>query len=201
VLLSRIAEDQGRYDEAIAELGRVDDPSMRYAAHMRQATLRARQGRIDDALALVDAAGPQDDEERTLGVLTKAQILRDADRLDQAIALLAKADQALPDTVEIKYELAMLYERKGQIDLLEKLLRQVIALDPEHAHAYNALGYTLADRNQRLPEALDLITQALELSPDDPFILDSMGWVKFRMGDLPAAAEYLKRSYAKRPEP
>ncbi|OZI71698.1 tetratricopeptide repeat protein [Bordetella genomosp. 12] len=201
VLLSRIAEDQGQYDEAIAELGRIDDPSMRYGAHMRQATLRARQGRIDEALALVDAAGPQDDEERTLGVLTKAQILRDADRIDQAAALLIKADQAMPDTVEIKYELAMLQERRGQIDQLEKLLRQVIALDPEHAHAYNALGYTLADRKQRLPEALDLITQALELSPDDPFILDSMGWVKFRIGDLPAAAEYLKRSYAKRPEP
>lgn len=106
----------------------------------------------------------------------------------------------MPDTVEIKYELAMLYERNGQVDQLEKLLRQVIALDPEHAHAYNALGYTLADRNQRLPEALDLITQALELAPNDPFILDSMGWVKFRMGDLPAAAEYLKRAYKQRPE-
>lgn len=131
VLLSRIAEDQGRYDEAIRELGRIDDPAMRYSAHMRQATLRARQGRIDQ---------------------------------------------------------------------LERLLREVIALDPDHAHAYNALGYTLADRNQRLPEALDLITQALELSPEDPFILDSMGWVKFRMGEPSAAIEYLKRAYALRPE-
>ncbi|CAJ48139.1 conserved hypothetical protein, partial [Bordetella avium 197N] len=201
VLLARIAEDQGRYDEAIAELERVDDPSMRYAAHMRQAALRARQGRIEDALALVDAAGALDDEEQTLGVLTKAQILRDAGQVDKAAALLAKADKDLPDTVEIKYELAMLSERQGKVAQLEKLLRQVIALDPEHAHAYNALGYTLADRNQRLPEALDLITQALELSPNDPFILDSMGWVKFRMGDLPAAAEYLQRAYALRPEP
>ncbi|AZY48097.1 hypothetical protein C0J09_02315 [Bordetella avium] len=201
VLLARIAEDQGRYDEAIAGLERVDDPSMRYAAHMRQAALRARQGRIEDALALVDAAGALDDEEQTLGVLTKAQILRDAGQVDKAAALLAKADKDLPDTVEIKYELAMLSERQGKVDQLEKLLRQVIALDPEHAHAYNALGYTLADRNQRLPEALDLITQALELSPNDPFILDSMGWVKFRMGDLPAAAEYLQRAYALRPEP
>ncbi|HYG41335.1 MAG TPA: tetratricopeptide repeat protein, partial [Bordetella sp.] len=77
----------------------------------------------------------------------------------------------------------------------------VIALDPDHAHAYNALGYTLADRKQRLPEALDLITQALELLPDDPFILDSMGWVKFRMGENQAAADYLSRAYAQRPEP
>lgn len=200
VLLARIAEDQGRYDEAIAELGRIDDPTLRYSVRMRQAALRAKSGRVDDALAMIDSAGPQDEEERALGALTKAQILRDADRIGQAVAALEAADQALPDTVEIKYELAMLYERQNRLADLERMLRQVIALDPDHAHAYNALGYTLADHNQRLPEALDLITQALELSPNDPFILDSMGWVKFRMGDNIAAADYLRRAYSVRPE-
>lgn len=200
VLLARIAEDQGRYDEAINELGRIEDPTLRFSVRMRQAALRAKEGRVDDALAMIDAAGPQDEEERTQGVLTKAQILRDADRVGQAVAVLEAADRDLPDTVEIKYELAMLYERQDRVADLERLLRQVIALDPDHAHAYNALGYTLADRNQRLPEALDLITQALELAPNDPFILDSMGWVKFRMGDQAAAAEYLRRAYSTRPE-
>jgi tetratricopeptide (TPR) repeat protein len=200
VLLARIAEDQGHYDDAIAELGRIDDPTLRYSVRMRQAALRAKSGRIDDALAMIDAAGPQDEEERTLGVLTKAQILRDADRVQQAVSVLEAADQALPDTVEIKYELAMLYERQNRLADLERMLRQVIALDPDHAHAYNALGYTLADHNQRLPEALDLITQALELAPNDPFILDSMGWVKYRMGDSAAAADYLRRAYSVRPE-
>ncbi|MGV2864867.1 tetratricopeptide repeat protein [Achromobacter sp. AGC39] len=200
VLLSRIAEDQGNYDEAIRELGRIDDPTLRYSVQMRQAALRAKSGRVDDALAMIDAAGPQDEEERTLGVLTKAQILRDADRVPQAVSTLEAADQALPDTVEIKYELAMLYERQNRLADLERMLRQVIALDPDHAHAYNALGYTLADHNQRLPEALDLITQALELSPNDPFILDSMGWVKYRMGESESAAQYLRRAYSVRPE-
>ncbi|MCS3507249.1 tetratricopeptide (TPR) repeat protein [Achromobacter sp. JUb104] len=200
VLLSRIAEDQGNYDEAINELGRIDDPTLRYSVRMRQAALRAKSGRVDDALAMIDAAGPQDEEERTLGVLTKAQILRDANRVPQAISTLEAADEALPDTVEIKYELAMLYERQNRLDELERKLRQVIALDPDHAHAYNALGYTLADHNKRLPEALDLITQALELSPNDPFILDSMGWVKYRMGESESAAEYLRRAYSVRPE-
>ncbi|ARP85217.1 hypothetical protein CAL13_02535 [Bordetella genomosp. 9] len=201
ILLARIAEDQGRYNEAIAELGRIDDPAMRFQARMRQATLRAKQGQVDAALDMVDQAQPQDEEERVLGVLTKAQILRDAGRTDQAVALLAGADKALPDTVEIKYELAMLYERQDKIADLERLLRQVIALDPDHAHAYNALGYTLADHNIRLREALELITQALDLSPDDPYILDSMGWVKYRMGDNEAALTYLQRAYSRRPEP
>lgn len=200
VLLARIAEDQGRIDDAIAELSRIQDPTVRYSVHMRQAALRARQGRIDDALAMVDAAGAQDDDERVQAVLAKAQILRDADRLDQAIALLQAADSDMPDTVEIKYELAMLNERRGRIDELERLLRQVIALDPEHAHAYNALGYTLADRNERLPEAQQLIERALRLSPDDPFILDSMGWVQYRLGQTDSAVQYLTRAYAQRPE-
>jgi tetratricopeptide (TPR) repeat protein len=201
ILLARIAEDQGRYNDAIAELGRIDDPTMRFQARLRQATLRAKQGNVDAALVMVDQAQPQDEEERVLGVLTKAQILRDAGRTDQAVALLAGADKALPDTVEIKYELAMLYERQEKIADLERLLRQVIALDPDHAHAYNALGYTLADHNMRLPEALELITQALDLAPDDPYIQDSMGWVKYRMGDNEAALTFLQRAYSRRPEP
>jgi tetratricopeptide (TPR) repeat protein len=201
VLLSRIAEDQGRYGDAIAELGKIDDPAVRYQARMRQATLRAKQGDVDAAVKMVDQAQPQDEEERVLGVLTKAQILRDANRTDQAVALLSGADKAIPDTVEIKYELAMLYERQDRIADLERLLRQVIALDPDHAHAYNALGYTLADHNMRLPEALELITQALDLAPDDPYIMDSMGWVKYRMGDNDAALTFLQRAYSRRPEP
>ena len=128
VLLSRIAEDQGRYDEAINELGRIEDPTLRYSVRMRRA-LRAKEGRVDDALSMIDAAGPQDEEERTQGVLTKAQILRDADRVGQAVAVLEAADRDLPDTVEIKYELAMLYERQDRVADLERLLRQVIALD------------------------------------------------------------------------
>lgn len=200
VLLSRIAEDQGRLDEAIAELGRIDDPGVRFQARMRQATLRAKQGNLDAALAMVDQANTQDEEERILGVLTKAQILREAGRTAQAVALLKEADESMPDTVEFKYELAMLYERENRMADVERLLRQVIRLDPEHAHAYNALGYSFADRNIRLPEALEFVTQALELAPDDPFILDSMGWVKFRMGDNAAAINYLKQAYARRPE-
>lgn len=201
VMLSRIAEEQGRYDEAIAQLARIDDPTMQYSTLMRQATLRAKQGQIDAALGMIDQANAQDDEERMVGVLSKAQILRDAQRLPQAVSVLEDADRAMPDVFEIKYELAMLYERQGKMGAMERLLRQAIKLEPDNPHAYNALGYTFADMNTRLPDAQDLITQALELAPDDPFILDSMGWVKFRMKDYPAAVEYLQRAFIQKPSP
>jgi len=200
LMLSRIAEEEGRLDDAIALLGRIEDPVARHSARMRQAVLRARQGQVDEALAMISGAGAQDDEETILGLLTTAQILRDAGRLDEAVSVLAKADADYPDTTEIKYELAMLQERRGEVDAMERLLREIIALDPGHAHAYNALGYTLADRNERLPEALSLITRALSLMPGDPFILDSMGWVQFRLGENDKAIDYLRQAYAQRPE-
>ncbi len=200
MLLARVAEDQGRLDDAVSVLARIEEPSARYAARLRQAVLRARQGRVDESLAMIDSANPQEDEEITLGALTAAQVLRDAGRLDEAIVRLKAADKEVPDSAEIKYELAMLYERQNKMTEAEKLLREVIELDPGHAHSYNALGYAMADRNQRLQEALKLITRALEISPDDPFIMDSMGWVKFRLGDNAAAVDYLQRAYSKRPE-
>lgn len=199
-LLSRIAEEQGQLDEAVNLLAKIEDPSMRYTSRIRQAIIRAKQNRVQEALALIDSANAQTDEEIMMGASAGAQILRDANRLSDAIKRMQALDQRMPDSVNVKYELAMLHERADQMREAERLLRQVIALDPGHAHAHNALGYSLADRNQRLPEALALITRALEISPKDPFILDSMGWVKFRMGQYKEAVDYLQRAYERRPE-
>lgn len=199
-LLSKIAEEQGQLDEAVSLLAKVDDPSMRFTSRIRQALIRAKQKRVDEGLALIDSANAQTDEEIMMGASAGAQILRDANRLSEAIKRMQALDQRMPDSVNVKYELAMLHERADQMRDAERLLRQVIALDPGHAHAHNALGYSLADRNQRLPEALTLITRALEIAPKDPFILDSMGWIKFRMGQFKEAVDYLQRAYAIRPE-
>jgi tetratricopeptide (TPR) repeat protein len=199
-LMSRIAEEQGQLDEAVNILAKIDDPSVRYTSRIRQALIRAKQKRVDEGLALIDSANAQTDEEIMMGASAGAQILRDANRLSEAIKRMQALDQRMPDSVNVKYELAMLHERADQMRETERLLRQVIALDPGHAHAHNALGYSLADRNQRLPEALALITRALEIAPKDPFILDSMGWIKFRMGQFKEAVDYLQRAYAIRPE-
>ena len=199
-LLSRIAQDQGFFDDAVRLLDNIQEPSARHNARVRQAAIRAQQGRVDDAMALLDTSDPQSLEEEVLTASAGAQMLREAKRPLEAIKRLEAANERMPDTVEIKYELAMMYERNERLNDTERLLREVIALDPGHAHSYNALGYSLADRNQRLPEALKLITRALEIAPNDPFIMDSMGWIKFRLGDYVTAVQYLEKAYRVRPE-
>ncbi|UOD50778.1 tetratricopeptide repeat protein [Orrella daihaiensis] len=199
-LLARIAQDQNDPDQAIAWLGRIEEPSARYSARLRQASIRAQQGRVDEAVAMIDAAHPIDQDEQLIGVLTMSQILRDAQRIEQAIERLQQADQEIVDSIEIKYELGMLLERQKQYSAMERYLRQVIELDPGYAHAYNALGYSLADRNVRLDEAYDLIYRAHQILPEDPYILDSMGWIKFRQGDNAQAEKYLRQAFEVKPE-
>lgn len=199
-LLARIAEEEGRYDRAYEILGQIQSPDGLFLGQMRQALVRAKQGRIDEAIAVLDAARPEDEREQMLLALTRGQILREAGRIDAAVRALEAASMALPDSTEIRYDLAMLYERQDRIADLEYQLRRIIALDPTHAHAYNALGYTLADRNMRLDEAEQLISRALQLEPNDASILDSMGWVLYRQGDRARAIEFLRRAWQSRPE-
>jgi len=115
--------------------------------------------------------------------------------------VLGNAIVRFPDNPELLYDYALLAERLDHTDVMETSLRRVMALAPDNQHAYNALGYSFAERGVRLPEAYALIEKALQMAPDDPFIMDSMGWVQFRMGNLPAAEEALRRAYALRADP
>jgi tetratricopeptide (TPR) repeat protein len=130
----------------------------------------------------------------------EAQILRDANEWQEAFNLLGRALESNADDPDLLYDHAMTAEKLNRVDILEDNLRKVIKLRPDHAHAYNALGYTFADRNQRLPEAHALIEHALKLAPDDAFIMDSMGWVLYRMGRNGEAIDYLQRAYMQRPD-
>jgi Flp pilus assembly protein TadD len=115
--------------------------------------------------------------------------------------LLERALSTQPEQPDLLYESALLAEKLGRVELLESRLRKLIELQPENAQAYNALGYSYADRNMRLPEARQLIEKALQLAPDDPFILDSMGWVLFREGDHAGALLLLQKAYGQRSDP
>ncbi len=199
LLLVQIAEKQGKLKEAIAQLDLIDDPSLNFQAQIHKAVLLSRQGDLAAARRTIDRLKPQDRQERSVAALTLASIYREAGRTDTAIDILVKADKDIPDTAEIKYDLAMLYERQGRMEEFEALMERVIELDPNNANAYNSLGYTYADQNRRLDEAQDLLERALELEPGNPYILDSVGWYLYRTGDYQAAIEYLERSYHQLP--
>lgn len=199
--LARIAEDERRFDEALQWLARIDDGTQQFSARMRQAVVLAKMQRVDEARKLLADTLPTNDEQRRLAALTEGQVLREARRYEESYQVLSAALAQSPDDTALLYDAAMAAERVERIDDMERLLRRLMQLAPDEPHAYNALGYTFADRNVRLPEAYELIAKALSLAPQDAHILDSMGWVYFRMGDLPKARELLERAYALRPEP
>ena len=116
------------------------------------------------------------------------------------IELLAAAAAKEPGDADLAYDQAMMAEKMGNLAEMERLLRQVMTAKPDYHHAYNALGYSFAERGVRLPEARDLIKKALEFAPDDPFITDSLGWVEFRMGNKTEALRILEGAYKTRPD-
>ncbi|MDI3488889.1 MAG: hypothetical protein PWP11_166 [Thauera sp.] len=193
--LGLLADGRGDGVAARKWFGEITDERHVPEAMIRSAQSMAREGRIDEARALLKAQDGNDELQRRY-LIAEAQLLREADRTADALTVLDDALRDQPDDTDLLYETAMLAERLDRIDLMESRLRRVIELKPDHAHAHNALGYSLADRNLRLDEAEALIVRALELLPDDPFILDSMGWVRFRRGDAKEAAVHLERAYA-----
>ncbi len=134
-------------------------------------------------------------------VLAEVQLLREAKAYQDAYKLLSDSLTADPDSTDLLYDRAMIAEKLGKMDLLEADLRRVIALQPERSLAYNALGYTLAERNMRLDEASELINKAVSISPDDMYIQDSLGWVQFRQGKVNEALATLTHAYQTRRDP
>lgn len=199
--LGQIAEEGKRPDEALKWFGEVGRGEHYLAARLHAANVLAKQNRIDDARRHLQESEAGNPRERAQLLIGEAQLLREAGRLADAHAALTAALERQPDQPELIYETALLAERLGRIDELESRLRRLLEIKPDHAHAMNALGYSLADRNIRLDEARSLIEHALEIAPNDPFILDSKGWVLFRQGQLQAAHDVLNQAFGIRSDP
>lgn len=199
LMLVKIAEKENQLPEAINQLRKIDDPALIFQVRVHEAVLYGRMGDLAAARKTLDSIAPQSANERQVLAMSMASIYRDAGRSDLAIDSLRKADAAIPNSPEIKYDLAMLYERQGNFEVFERLMREVMVLEPEDANAFNSLGYTFVDQNIRLDEAQALLEKALQLEPNNPYILDSVGWYLFRTGDYEAAAQYLERSYKELP--
>ncbi|MDP2822396.1 MAG: tetratricopeptide repeat protein [Sulfuritalea sp.] len=194
--LGQIADQAKRPDDALRWYEQVTAGEHAIPAKLRAAQVLLRQNKFDEARERLVAARANAPGEIRL-VVAEGQLLRDAGRHAEAFAFFAKVLEVQPDQPEILYEAALAAEKLGYVDVMERHLRRLIALQPESPQAYNALGYSLADRNLRLEEAAQLIDKALSLTPDDSFILDSKGWVLFRQGKFAAALEALQRAYAK----
>jgi tetratricopeptide (TPR) repeat protein len=197
--LGQAAEGGKRTDEALSWYGKVEGE--RIKAQVRSASLIARRDGLERAREKLRGLSPQTPPERLLVVQAEAQLLREAKAWQETFDHLSEAIERHPDSFELLYDRAMVAERVNRLDVLEADLRRVIELKPEYAHAYNALGYTLADRNTRIDEAYALIARAIALAPDDPFILDSLGWVEYRRGNLEEAVKHLRNAYRARPDP
>lgn len=200
LLMAEIAEKQQDFVAANAWVDRIDNPQDMIAAQQRRASVLARQGRLAEARQLLRSQPERRPDDARLKLLAEAQLLRDFKAWREAYDVYTEAAQRFPDEPDLLYDQALMAERAGLPAEMERLLRQLIQARPEHHHAYNALGYALADRNERLPEAKQLIEKAISLAPNDPYIQDSLGWVEFRLGNTERALTILRGAYGKRPD-
>ena len=192
--LAQMAVREERLDDALAWLKAVTDSELYFDAQLQIASVLAATGRVDEAVGHLIEIVPDSVAEQIRIYLAHEKILRDTQGLDAALSLLDAALLDIPDNGELLYARGLVSAQLKLIDKHEIDLRRLIELEPDNAHAYNALGYTLADQTDRFDEALILIERAIELLPDDPFILDSLGWVHYRLGHNDLAREYLQKA-------
>ncbi|MDR2155552.1 MAG: tetratricopeptide repeat protein [Burkholderiaceae bacterium] len=201
LMLAGIAERRGNLAEAEQLLGQIDSPEQILAVRLRRAQMLARQGKLDEAREVIRSTPEREPEDARNKLLAEVQLLRENQLPEQSYQLLSEALNADPDDTALLYDAALAAESAGRWQDMERLLRRLIEVAPQDASAYNALGYSLADRGERLHEAKALIEKAVKLSPDDHFIQDSLGWVEFRLGRVQEARGLLEAAYKKRPDP
>jgi tetratricopeptide (TPR) repeat protein len=200
-LMSQVEEQRGNWQKSLDWLNKVAKANESLLIQSQRAKLMARQGKLAEGRALIRALPESEPRDALAKLQAEAQLLRDLNEWSDAYTVMAEANQRFPDDPDLIYEQAMLAEHLHRYEEMEKLLRRSIELKPDNAHPYNALGYSLADRNVRLDEARTLIRKALDLRPGDPFIQDSLGWLEFRSGRVPEALSLLRQAYQSRPDP
>jgi len=198
--LGQIAESANNLSEAITLYRAVREGENYLNAQIRVASLLARKGELTAARTHIHSLDPKDTAQAIRLILVESELLRDAGYLEEAFKILSRAIEELPDN-DLLYTRAMIAERLNKINLLEEDLKLILKNDPNHVQALNAMGYTLADRTKRFQEALGYIKRALELRPNDFYILDSMGWVQYRLGHYAEAIRYLQQALALKPDP
>ncbi|MDO9115439.1 MAG: tetratricopeptide repeat protein [Polaromonas sp.] len=198
--LAQIAEKRRDFAAAENWINKIPDAQELVQAQVRRASLLARQGKLAEARQLIRKLPERNADDKRIKLMAEVNLLREQKEYRSAYELLAQAVTQFPDEPELLYDQAMMAEKLNALPEMERLLRQVVERKPDYHHAYNALGYSLADRNVRLPEAKQLILKALEYAPEDPFIKDSLGWVEFRMGNKAEALSIFEAAYKAKPD-
>ena len=198
--LADLALRNNRVADARTSLNKFNERDASFGQLLRQAKLLSDVGDQEAGMAVLTRLPETNDDERRDKTLAIAQFLRDTNHADQAYSMLKKLLTTNDRDPNVLYDTALLAEKTGDVEAMEAHLRKIISIDPKNYNAYNALGYSLAERNVRLDEARTLLTQALALSPDSPHIQDSMGWLEFRLGNFEAALRLLQQAYAEFPD-
>ena len=198
--LSQIAQKQGQLAQADQWLASIPPDTDPLKIASRRAALLVQQGRKAEGLNLLEqvkVSNPQAARQKALAI---SQWLREDKQFNAALTTIEEALTKFPADTDLQSELAMICEKLGRFDQMESLLRGLMKAKPNDPHAFNALGYSLADRNTRLDEARQLILKAVQLAPRDPFIQDSLGWLEYREGNTKDALRILEAAYNARPD-
>lgn len=193
--------ESSKPDEAVAVYSAVQPGAHYITARARAAQLLITQGKTEQARALLAEAAANSPESGVELTLAQASLLHQNKQTAAALDLLEKYLAAKPDDQEVLYQSAMLAEELKRFDLMEQRLRHLMAVRPDQSSAFNALGYSLADRNIRLDEADQLLSQAIKLAPDEAAIVDSLGWLRFRQNRFDAAVDLLRKAYKLQADP
>ena len=199
--LAQLEEAKKNEPAALEEYRQVKDGEYMFRSRLRIAYLLLKSGKLNEAREVLHQTVVKNEVERTQLILVEGQILRDAKQYDAAFKVLSAGLDRQPDQPELLYEAAMVADKQGKFAVLEEMLRKLIKVAPDHAHAYNALGYALLERHTRLNEAMKLVEKAYQLDPDDAAIMDSMGWGYYLLGNLDKSVSFMRRAYAAYPDP
>jgi tetratricopeptide (TPR) repeat protein len=199
--LGKIAEQQRRFRDAVLHYMLVSPGRDFVTATRRIAALLLTAGRMEEAAQYFDQLRQKYPPAAEQLYAIEANSLMEASFYDASLSVLDEALEITPEDTNLQYMRSVVHEKKGNLNAVEADLRGILMREPDNATALNALGYVLANRTDRYTEAELLITRALELQPDEPAILDSMGWVKYRLGEYDEAVAYLQRAYVAFPDP
>lgn len=197
--LGRINENRQQYDDAISWYERVHDGQYQFDARLRIADMLGKSGRFEEANDYLESMlkGSQSHTSLVRIYLAQGDLLRSVKRYEDAMAVYDTALDVVPGNNDLLYARALTAERVDRLDILEADLKAILKTEPDNAHALNALGFTLADRTDRYEEAYQLIKRALDIMPEDPAIIDSFGWVNYRLGNYDEAIRLLRRALSR----